>query len=45
MLGVVIELGKQTGTATPAMDTVYALVGLLNKTVQEEGCKIVGQPA
>jgi 2-dehydropantoate 2-reductase len=44
MLGVVIELGEQTGTPTPAMNTVYALVSLLNKTVQEERIRIVGQP-
>jgi 2-dehydropantoate 2-reductase len=42
MLGVVIELGEQTGVATPAMNTVYALVSLLNKTVQEEGIKVAG---
>ena len=40
MLGVVIELGEQTDTPTPAMNTVFALVSLLNKTVQEEGIKI-----
>jgi len=45
MLGVVIELGEQTGVATPALNTVYALVSLLNKTVLQEGIKIVGQPA
>ena len=44
MLGVVIELGEQTGIATPAMNTVFALVSLLNKTVQEEGLKVAGQP-
>jgi 2-dehydropantoate 2-reductase len=44
MLGVVIELGEQTGVATPSMNTVYALVSLLNKTVQEQKIKIVGQP-
>ena len=44
MLGVVIELGEQTGIPTPAMNTVYALVSLLNKTVQEEGLKVAGQP-
>ena len=44
MLGVVIELGEQTGVPTPAMNTVYALVSLLNKTVQEEGLKVAGQP-
>jgi 2-dehydropantoate 2-reductase len=45
MLGVVIELGEQTGVDTPAMNTVYALVSLLNKTVQEEGIKVSGKPA
>jgi 2-dehydropantoate 2-reductase len=44
MLGVVIELGEQTGVDTPAMNTVYALVSLLNKTVQEEGIKVSGKP-
>ena len=44
MLGVVIELGEQTGVETPAMNTVFALVSLLNKTVQEQGIRIVGQP-
>ncbi len=44
MLGVVIELGEQTSTPTPAMNTVFALVSLLNKTVQEEGIKVFGQP-
>jgi len=44
MLGVVIELGEQTGVETPAMNTVYALVSLLNKTVQEEGIKVSGKP-
>jgi len=44
MLGVVIELGEQTGVETPAMNTVYALVSLLNKTVQEEGIKVSGRP-
>jgi 2-dehydropantoate 2-reductase len=43
MLGVVIELGEQTGTPTPAMNTVYALVSLLNKTVQDEGIKVAAQ--
>ena len=44
MLGVVIELGEQTGTPTPAMNTVFALVSLLNKTTQEEGIRIAGTP-
>ena len=36
--------GELTGVATPSINTVYALVSLLNKTVQEEGIKVVGQP-
>ncbi|MDJ0777642.1 MAG: 2-dehydropantoate 2-reductase [Gammaproteobacteria bacterium] len=44
MLGVVIELGEQTDTPTPAINTVFALVSLLNKTAQEEGLRIAGQP-
>ncbi|HEY5739338.1 MAG TPA: 2-dehydropantoate 2-reductase [Gammaproteobacteria bacterium] len=44
MLGVVIELGEQTATPTPAMNTVYALVSLLNKTTQQEGIRIAGRP-
>ena len=44
MLGVVIELGEQTGMPTPAMNTVYALVSLLNKTTQQEGIRIAGRP-
>ncbi len=43
MLGVVVELGEQTNTPTPAINTVFALVSLLNKTVQEEGIKVAGQ--
>ncbi len=45
MLGVVVELGEQTGTPTPAINTVFALVSLLNKTAQEEVIRIAGQPA
>ena len=44
MLGVVIELGEQTSKPTPAINTVFALVSLLNKTVQEEAIKVAGQP-
>jgi 2-dehydropantoate 2-reductase len=44
MLGVVIELGKRTGIPTPALTTVYALVSLLNKTVQQEALKVAAQP-
>ena len=44
MLGVVIELGEQTGTPTPTLRAVMALVGLLDKTLREEGVKIGAQP-
>lgn len=36
LLGSVIELGQLTGTATPHIDTVYALVRLLSHTVAAE---------
>jgi 2-dehydropantoate 2-reductase len=45
MLGVVIELGELTGVSTPAINTVFALVSLLNKTVQEQEIKVAGKPA
>ena len=45
MLGVVIELGEQTNTPTPTLRAVMALVGLLDRTVREEGIKIGAQPA
>ncbi len=44
MLGVVIELGRLTGIATPTLDTVHALVGLLDRTVQTEGLRVAGTP-
>jgi 2-dehydropantoate 2-reductase len=37
LVGSVIELGKLTNTPTPRMDTVYALVKLLAKTMADEG--------
>ena len=36
LVGSVVELGRLTGTPTPHIDTVYALVKLLDKTMQEE---------
>jgi len=45
MLGVVIELGEMTATPTPAINTIYALVSLLDRNVQEQGIKIAGYPA
>ena len=45
MLGVVIELGELTETPTPAINTVYALVRLLDKNARELGVKIAALPA
>jgi 2-dehydropantoate 2-reductase len=36
LVGSVIELGKLTDTPTPHIDTVYALVKLLGRTMREE---------
>jgi 2-dehydropantoate 2-reductase len=36
LVGSVIELGRMTETPTPHIDTVYALVKLLAKTMGEE---------
>ena len=36
LVGSVIELGRLTGTPTPHIDTVYALVCLLGKTMADE---------
>jgi 2-dehydropantoate 2-reductase len=36
LVGSVIELGRLTGTPTPHIESVYALVKLLGKTMQEE---------
>lgn len=36
LIGVVAELGRLTGVATPAVDTIHALVQLLDKTLREE---------
>jgi 2-dehydropantoate 2-reductase len=36
LVGSVVELGRLTGTATPHIDSAYALVKLLDRTMQEE---------
>ncbi|MDJ0957476.1 MAG: 2-dehydropantoate 2-reductase, partial [Arenicellales bacterium] len=43
LIGAVAELGQVTDTPTPHIDTVYALIKLLDKTVQEEGLYIKGK--
>jgi 2-dehydropantoate 2-reductase len=40
LVGSVVELGRLTGTATPHIDTVYALVKLLAKTMDDEGGQV-----
>ena len=40
LVGSVVELGRLTDTPTPHIDTVYALVKLLAKTMDEEGGKL-----
>jgi len=36
LVGAVVELGRLTDTPTPHIDTVFALVKLLDQTVAEE---------
>ena len=40
LLGSVIELGRITGIATPHLDSVHALLKLLNHTLQERGGRL-----
>ena len=44
LIGAVAELGRVTDTSTPHIDAVYALIKLLDKTVQDEGLCIKGKP-
>ncbi len=44
LVGAVIELGRDVGVPTPHIETVYALVKLLGKTVKEERVYIRAQP-
>ena len=36
IMGAVIELAHMTGIATPAIDSIYALTKLLDKTMRED---------
>ena len=40
LVGSVVELGRMTQTPTPHIDTVYALVKLLGKTIEDEGGRV-----
>ncbi len=43
LLGAVVEFGKLTETPIPSLEAVYALIRLLDKTIQEEGVYIQAQ--
>lgn len=45
LVGSVVELGRLTHTPTPHIDTVYALVKLLGKTMEEEKGRVQMSPA
>ena len=40
LVGSVVELGRLTHTATPHIDTVYALVKLLGKEMDEQRANV-----
>jgi len=44
LVGSVIELGRLTGTPTPHIDSVYALVKLLGRTMREERVYVRAHP-
>jgi 2-dehydropantoate 2-reductase len=44
LIGAIIELSRLTQTPSPAIDTVYACVKLLNKTFTEAGSRVVLSP-
>ena len=44
LIGSVLELGKLTGIATPAVETVHALLVLLQRTMQAENARRVLLP-
>jgi 2-dehydropantoate 2-reductase len=37
LVGSVVELGRITGVATPAIDAIYAVTGLLARTLEARG--------
>ena len=44
LIGAVIEMGQLTGTPTPHIEAVYALMKLLQKTMQGEEARVVMMP-
>jgi 2-dehydropantoate 2-reductase len=45
LVGSVVELARMTGTPTPHIDSAYALVKLLEKTIAEQNCGVRLQQA
>jgi 2-dehydropantoate 2-reductase len=45
LVGSVIELGRITGTPTPHIDAVYALMRLLARSLERQGGRLAIQPA
>ncbi len=43
LLGAVVELGRITGTPTPALEAVYALASLLDRTLRASGGRLALQ--
>jgi len=44
IIGAVVELGRLTGTPTPAVDTVCALTRLLGHTIEAEQVRVRAEP-
>ena len=44
LIGAVVELGRLTGTPTPAVDTVCALTRLLGQVIEEERVRVRAEP-
>ena len=44
LIGAVVELGRLTGTPTPAVDTVCALTRLLGHVIEEERVRVRAEP-
>ncbi|MDE1930086.1 MAG: 2-dehydropantoate 2-reductase [Alphaproteobacteria bacterium] len=45
LIGSILEMARMTETPTPAIESVYALVKLLNKVMVTEGVAVVEKPA
>jgi 2-dehydropantoate 2-reductase len=45
LVGSVVELGRITGTPTPSIDAVYAITGLLSRTLAGASGRLAMTPA